>query len=70
MSLDDLHFVPVYDVISHLVFVADEQDVATTIVSGRVLMRDGEVLTLDAATVRREATELAAKIRAAVVDQH
>ena len=27
VSLSDLHFTPMYDVISHLVYVADEQDV-------------------------------------------
>lgn len=64
VSLEDVHFVPTYDVISHLVYVADEQDVATTIVDGKVLMRDGEMLTIDTERVRREATELAARIQA------
>ena len=67
VSLSDLHFVPVYDVVSHLVYVADEQDVVTTIVDGQVLMREGEILTIDAERVRREATALAAKIHAAIV---
>jgi 5-methylthioadenosine/S-adenosylhomocysteine deaminase len=66
VSFDDVHFVPTYDVVSHLVYVADEQDVATTVVDGRVLMRDGEVLTVDTDRVRREATALAARIQSAL----
>ena len=59
VSFDDVHFVPTYDVISHLVYVADEQDVASVTVDGRLLMRDGEMLTIDTERVRREAVELA-----------
>lgn len=68
VSLADLHFTPLYDVISHLVYVADEQDVVTTIVDGKVIMRDRKVLTVDAPRVQKEAAALAAKIRAAVLD--
>ena len=69
VSLADPHFTPLYDVISHLVYVAHEQDVASVVVEGKVLMRDGEVLTVDTARVRAEANALAAKIKAAVLDQ-
>jgi hypothetical protein len=40
--------------------------VTTTIVNGRVLMRDRRVLTLDEAAVLREANEMAARVRQAV----
>jgi 5-methylthioadenosine/S-adenosylhomocysteine deaminase len=66
VSFDDVHFVPTYDVISHLVYVADEQDVASTVVDGKVLMKDGEILTIDTARVKREANALAARIKAAL----
>ena len=66
VSFDDVHFVPTYDVISHLVYVADEQDVASVTVDGRLLMRDGEFLTIDTERVRREATALAGRIQAAM----
>ena len=65
----DPHFTPLYDVVSHLVYVAHGQDVASTVVEGKVLMRDGKVLTLDTERVRAEANALAAKIKAAVLDQ-
>jgi 5-methylthioadenosine/S-adenosylhomocysteine deaminase len=69
VSLSDLHFTPLYDVISHLVYVADEQDVSTVVVDGKVLMRDGKVLTVDEKRVRSEADAIAARIRAAVIDK-
>ena len=47
VSIDDLRLLPLYDVISHLVYVLDSNDVTTTIVSGKVLMEDSQVLTID-----------------------
>lgn len=70
VSFDDVHFVPTYDVISHLVYVADEQDVASTVVDGKVLMRDGEFMTLDTQRVRREANDLAARIQTALAERN
>ena len=57
---------PMYDPVSHLVYVARGDDVRTTIVNGRVLMRDRKVLTLNEAEVLREARGWADKVRAAV----
>ena len=70
VSFDDVHFVPTYDVISHLVYVADEQDVASVTVDGKLLMRDGEFLTIDTERVAREATEIAARIQAALAERN
>jgi 5-methylthioadenosine/S-adenosylhomocysteine deaminase len=70
VAFDDVHFVPTYDVISHLVYVADEQDVASVTVDGRLLMRDGEFLTIDTDRVRREATEIAARIQSALAERN
>ena len=66
VSFDDVHFVPTYDVISHLVYVADEQDVTTVVVDGNVLMKDRGILTIDTDRVRTEATALAARIQKAL----
>jgi 5-methylthioadenosine/S-adenosylhomocysteine deaminase len=57
---------PMYDPLSHLVYTTRGDDVKTTIVNGRVLMRDGKILTLDEAAVLREARALSARVRAAV----
>jgi 5-methylthioadenosine/S-adenosylhomocysteine deaminase len=57
---------PMYDPVSHLVYVARGDDVRTTIVNGRVLMRDRRVLTLNEAEVLRDARGWADKVQAAV----
>jgi len=70
VAFDDVHFVPTYDVISHLVYVSDEQDVASVTIDGKLLMRDGEFLTIDTDRVRKEATELAVRIQAALAERN
>ncbi|MEO1201132.1 MAG: amidohydrolase family protein [Pseudomonadota bacterium] len=70
VAFDDVHHVPTYDVISHLVYVTDEQDVASVIVDGEILMRNREMLTIDTERVRAEATALAASIRDALEERN
>ncbi len=57
---------PMYDPVSHLVYTTRGDDVDTTIVNGRVLMRGRIVRTLDAAAVLAEARRAAGAVRAAV----
>src|SRR4051794_27697376 len=66
VSMASARQTPMYDAVSHLVYVTRGDDVKTTIVNGKVLMRDRKVLTLDAAQVLAEARALADKVRAAV----
>ena len=65
VKLDQLHSTPHRDVVSTLVYSAQPADVMTTIIDGRVLMRDGELLTLKEAVVledaNREASALAGR---------
>ncbi len=70
VSFDDVHFVPTYDVISHLVYVADEQDVATVIVDGKILMRDRSILTVDTKRVTQEAKTLALRIQTSLTNRN
>ena len=56
---------PMYDPVSHLVYVLRGGDVRTTIVNGRV-MKDRRVSTLREADVIRDARAWADKVRAAV----
>jgi 5-methylthioadenosine/S-adenosylhomocysteine deaminase len=60
---------PMYDAQSHLVYVTRGDDVRTTIVDGRVLMRDRHVRTLNEAQVLADARAFATRIRAAVMPQ-
>lgn len=57
---------PMYDPVSHLVYATRGDDVQTTIVHGKVLMRDRKVLTLDEGRVLADARSWAEKVRAAV----
>jgi hypothetical protein len=52
------------------VYVTDEQDVATVVVDGKILMREREMLTIDTDHVTAEATALAAQIHAALKDRN
>lgn len=70
VAFDDVHHVPTYDVISHLVYVTDEQDVATVVVDGKVLMRDHVMTTIDTARVKQEATDVAAQIQRALTERN
>jgi 5-methylthioadenosine/S-adenosylhomocysteine deaminase len=57
---------PLYDPMSHLVYVTRGDDVQSTVVQGRVLMRDRRVTSLNEAAVLAEAREWAQRVRAAV----
>ena len=57
---------PLYDPISHIVYTTRGDDVRTTIVNGKILMKDRQVRTLNRAAVIAEANALAAKVRDAV----
>ena len=57
---------PIYDPISHLVYTTRGDDVRTTIVNGKVLMKERQVRTLNRDTVVADARRLAAKVRDAV----
>jgi len=57
---------PMYDPLSHLVYTTRGDDVRTTVVNGRVLMREKKVMTLDETAVLSEARTLADQVRKAV----
>jgi 5-methylthioadenosine/S-adenosylhomocysteine deaminase len=57
---------PLYDIKSHLVYVLDSQDVQTTIVAGRILMQDRQVLTIDEEKLRSDVMRMRTEIKAAL----
>jgi 5-methylthioadenosine/S-adenosylhomocysteine deaminase len=57
---------PLYDPVSHLVYVTRGDDVRSTIVNGRFVMRDRRVLTLNEREVLDEARAWSVKVREAV----
>jgi 5-methylthioadenosine/S-adenosylhomocysteine deaminase len=66
VAMDGARQTPMFDPVSHLVYVTHGDDVRNTIVAGRVLMRDREVLSLKAADVLRDAGAMAERVRLAV----
>ncbi len=69
VSFDDVHHVPTYNVVSHLVYVTDEQDVASVIVDGQILMLEREILSIDTERVAAEANAFGARIQRALVER-
>lgn len=57
------HLTPLGDPMAALVYSARGSDVHTVLVHGRVVVRDGQVTTVDEAAVRREAAERTARAR-------
>jgi 5-methylthioadenosine/S-adenosylhomocysteine deaminase len=70
VAFEDVHHIPTYDVVSHLVYVNDEQDVASVVVDGAVLMKEREMLTIDTGRVARQAKDLAARIQTALEERN
>jgi 5-methylthioadenosine/S-adenosylhomocysteine deaminase len=66
VSMSAARQTPMYDAVSHLVYVTRGDDVRTTIVNGRVLMKDRQLRTLNRASVIAEANKLSAKVLEAV----
>ncbi|HYW72072.1 MAG TPA: 5'-deoxyadenosine deaminase [Pyrinomonadaceae bacterium] len=62
VDLDRLWSTPAPDVVSALVYSSAASDVRTTIINGRVVMRDGQLATLDETAVKDEASRQAAAL--------
>jgi 5-methylthioadenosine/S-adenosylhomocysteine deaminase len=62
VDLDAPHLTPVHDPVSHLAYAARGSDVRHTVCDGRVLMRDREVLAMDADAVCARAAERASAL--------
>ena len=66
VSMSAARQTPMYDPVSHLVYTTHGDDVRTTVVNGKVLMRDRKVRTLNEGTVLADARAWAEKVRQAV----
>ncbi|MDX6500037.1 MAG: 5-methylthioadenosine/S-adenosylhomocysteine deaminase [Blastocatellia bacterium] len=63
VSLNQLHSTPPGDIVSALVYSAVATDVRATVIDGQVLMRDGELLTMNEASVIEDANREAKSLR-------
>lgn len=59
VDLEAAHLTPTHDPVSHLAYAVRGSDVRHTVVDGQVIVRDREVLTLDADVVREQAAQRA-----------
>ncbi len=66
VSMNGARQTPMYNPVSHLVYVTKGDDVRNTIVDGRVLMRDRKVMTLDEGQVLADARTMAERVKDAV----
>ena len=57
------HLTPMYDPISHLVYAVHGSDVVHTVINGRLVMKDRDLLTMDAAQVMADARQQAEMFR-------
>jgi 5-methylthioadenosine/S-adenosylhomocysteine deaminase len=63
VNLDSLHSTPLqHDLVSALVYSAQTSDVRSVVIDGRLVMKDGELLTLNEESVRRDATRESAEL--------
>lgn len=70
VSLAASHLVPLYDVVSHLVYAVDAQDVQTVIVDGKLIMENRKVLTLDEQAVISKARKIAKNINTQIREKN
>jgi len=63
VGTDRPHLVPLYDEVSHAVYAVKGSDVRDVVVAGEVLVRNGELQTLDLPAVMEEAAAIGSQIR-------
>jgi len=63
IDMDKPHLVPMYSPYSHIVYAVKADDVATSIINGRVVMEDCRLLTLDIEAVMSDVNRISEKIR-------
>jgi 5-methylthioadenosine/S-adenosylhomocysteine deaminase len=62
VDMNKPHLIPLYNPFSHLVYAASGADVATSIIDGRVVMKDRRLLTIDLDGVMGEVRKIGARI--------
>lgn len=63
VDISSPRFAPLYDIVSHLVYVAKSTDVVTNVVAGKPLMLDGKVVSIDGVAAADAVNAIATKIR-------
>jgi cytosine/adenosine deaminase-related metal-dependent hydrolase len=62
VDTDSVNMIPMYDVYSALAYAANPRDVRTVIIHGRLVVKNGQVVTVDVEEVKRDVLELRERI--------
>ncbi len=62
LNMDQPHLTPLYNPVSHLVYAARGSDVIHSVIDGRLVMRNRQLLTLDEAGILARISEIAAPL--------
>lgn len=62
LNRDKPHLTPLYNPFSHMVYAATGQDVTTSIIHGKIVMKDRRLVTLDLAHVIEEVRQISGRI--------
>ncbi len=62
VNMDKPHLTPLYNPFSHLVYAASGADVVTSIIDGKVVMKDRRLLTIDLNAVMGEVRKIGTKV--------
>jgi 5-methylthioadenosine/S-adenosylhomocysteine deaminase len=62
LDIDQPHWTPLYNPFSQVVYAASGADVKTSIIAGKIIMRDRRLLTIDLEPVMKEVQALAADV--------
>lgn len=66
LSFDATHMTPVYNPISHLIYIAKDNDVTDVYINGSPVMENRKILTFDEEELKNEAREVAKEIKKAL----
>jgi len=62
VNMNRPHLTPLYNPFSHLVYAASGADVVTSIIGGRIVMKDRRLLRLNLAAVMQEVRRIAKQV--------
>ena len=63
LDMDQPHLTPVYNPVSHVVYAVRGSDVLHSIINGKIIMQDREILTLDEKQILADMIQLGATVR-------
>ncbi len=66
VDMSDVRVQPIYDIISHLVYVTHANDVLSSVIAGQVVMENRKIQTLDSANIKARVNAKADQIRDAL----